>query len=741
MKKGAMDRPAHQAEQDVRTRDASTVDAFLEVAPDGTVTVYSGKVEFGTGIATALAQIVADELGVPFDRVRLVMGDTALTPDQGTTAGSKTVQIAGPLLRRSANAARLVLLERAAARLEVASDDLTIRDGVVRPVDGSAAAIPIGDLASRPFDRTIPDDAVTLGTSTRTVVGQPVPRVDLLAKLTGGEAYVHDVRLDGMLHGRVIRRHLRTMDGAGRIVAVDDAEARAMPGVVAVVRNGDFLGVVAETEWAAIQAAGSVEVTWAPADPLPARNGLHGRMRAQPTTDTSPLHRGEVDAALQSATQTMTATYTFPMQAHASMGPSCAVADVREDRATIYTSSQGVYGLRQALAPLLGLDEEWIRLVYREGAGCYGHNGADDVTADAALLSQTVGRPVRLQWMRRDEFAWEPKGPAMLIDMAAGLDGNGAIAAWDHTVWPPTHTARPGGQPGNLLAGQQVDPPMSPAVPRNAGGDRNAPTTYAFPNERVTMHWLPDAPLRPSAFRSLGGLHNTTANEMFLDEIAVATGVDPVTMRLRYLDDPRALAVVEAAAERAGWGSPLPAVDSLLTGRGFAYARYETAYAYVALVAEVAIDPRSGTARVTRVVVAHDCGLIINPDGVRNQIEGNVIQGVSRSLKEEVTWDDQAVTSLTWETYPILTFPEVPAIEIVLIDRPDEPPWGAGEPAICPVTAAIGNAIHAATGARLRDVPFTPHVSSPRWGQRPNLATRPAYGRVILNMVAGVAST
>jgi CO/xanthine dehydrogenase Mo-binding subunit len=360
------------------------------------------------------------------------------------------------------------------------------------------------------------------------------------------------------------------------------------------------------------------------------------------------------------------------------------------------------------LAPLLGLDEDRIRLVFREGAGCYGHNGADDVTADAALLSQAVARPVRLQWMRMDEFAWEPKGPAMLIDMAAGLDRDGAIAAWNHTVWTPTHSTRPGGQPGNLLAGQQVDPPMSPAVMRNVGGDRNAPTTYTFPNERVSMHWLANAPLRPSAFRSLGGLHNTTANEMFLDEIASATGVDPVALRLRYMDNPRAVDVVNAAAERSGWGTPLPAVNGLLTGRGFAYARYETVYTYVAIVAEVTVDPESGEVRVTRVVVAHDCGLIINPDGVRNQIEGNVIQGISRSLKEEVTWDDRAVTSLTWESYPILTFQEIPEIEIVLIDRPEEPPWGAGEPAICPVTAAIGNAIFAASGVRLRDVPFSP---------------------------------
>ncbi len=702
-----MSQAPHQTEQDVRRLDTIAVASFLELDSDGTVTIYSGKVELGTGIATALLQIVADELGVPIESIRIVMGDTALTPDQGTTAGSKTLQVAGPLLQRAAIAARRELLERAAERLEVDPRDLTIVDGVVRPIDGSTFAIPIGDLAGEPFSGTIPD-AAGPGERTSGVVGTSVPRVDLLAKLTGGRAYVHDVVLDGMLHGRVIRPYVRTMDGSGHVVAVDDGDALAMLGVVAVVRDGDFLGVVAEREEIAIRAAEALRVTWAVDPPLPSLDALHDRMRMADTIDTEPLHRGDVDAAMHASSRTLAATYRFPMQAHASMGPSCAVADVGDERATIYTSTQGVYGLRAALAPLLGMDEDRIRMIYREGAGCYGHNGADDVAADAALLSQAVGRPVRVQWMRRDEFAWEPKGPAMLIDMSAGLDAASNILAWQHTTWTPTHVARPGGQPGHLLAGQQVDPPMPEPQMRMGGGDRNAPTTYAFPNERVTMHWLPDAPLRPSAFRTLGGLHNTTANEMFLDEIAASIGEDPVALRLRLLPDSRAREVVSAAAERAGWGTPIDAPDGMLAGRGIAFARYEVEYTYVAMVADVLIDPDSGLVRVTRMVAAHDCGRIINPDGVRNQVEGNIIQGISRSLKEEVRWDDREITTLTWETYPILTLPEVPEIDIVLIDRPVEPPLGAGEPATCPVTAAIGNAIHDATGVWMRDVPFTP---------------------------------
>ncbi len=702
-----MANPAPQTEQDVRDRDTSQVASFVELTAEGDVIVYSGKVELGTGVATAIGQIVAAELRLPLERVRVVMGDTSRTPDQGTTSGSKTLQVAGPVLRHAAILAREELLERAASRLEVAPADLEIVDGIVRPVDGSPVTVSFAELAADPFTGTIPGDDWPSHLPVREPVGRSASRVDLLPKLTGGEAFIQDLRLEGMLHGRVIRPFVRTMTGAGRIAAIDDTAARAIPGVT-IVRNCDFLGVVAEREIDAIRAAEVIKVTWEPSDPLTSQPTLHDHMRAQPSTVTHPRDTGDIAAARSTAARTLSATFTFPMNAHASMGPSCAVADVRPDHATIHTSSQGIFALREALAPVLNMDEDSIRLIYREGAGCYGHNGADDVTADAALLSQAVCKPVRLQWMRRDEFAWEPKGPAMLIDMAATLDTSGAITSWEHITYTPTHSTRPGGQPGNLLAGQQIDPPVPPATHRAVGGDRNAPTTYTFPSERVTMHWLPDAPLRPSAVRSLGGLHNTTANEMFLDQIVTTTGVDPVEMRLRYLDDPRAIEVVNAVATRANWGTPIPAPDGLLAGRGFAYARYETRYTYVAMVADVTVNPATGEVRVTRVTVAHDCGQIINPDGVRNQIEGNIIQGISRSLKEEVTWNDHEVTSLTWETYNILTFPEIPEIDIILIDRPGTPPWGAGEPAICPVTAAIGNAIHDATGARLYDVPFTP---------------------------------
>ncbi len=700
-----MTQPTHPTAIDDRANlDPAMVDAFLEIAPDGSVTVYCGKVELGTGIATAMAQIVAGELDLPLDCVRAVMGDTGRTPDQGTTAGSKSVQVGGVTIRQAAATARRALLERAAERLDIAPDDLEMENGRILPVDRSGPGIALGDLAGEPLAIPIDPDIAPHPAAG----SESAARVDLLAKVTGDRAFVHDHVVPGMLHGRIVRPWVRTMAGAGRIADVDVETVSAMPGVVAVVREEDFLGVVAEREEEAVRAADALRdaVTWKKDAPLPSlaahRNAMQGEVAEVHTLDDS----GGVDAAFANATTTMWAKYVFPYVAHASLGPSCAVADVREDRATVWSATQGPYALRSSLAALLGMPAETVRVIHREGAGCYGHNGADDVAADAALLSRAVGRPVRVQWSRRDEFAWEPKSPAMSVEMVAGLDADGEIVAWSHDTWTPTHVTRPGGQPDKLLAGQEIG--FAPSVVRFGGGDRNAPLTYAIPEKRTTVHWVGSAPLRPSALRSLGGTHNTAANEWFLDEVANQTGVDPLALRLKLLDDPRAVAVVEAAAERAGWGTPVPEVDGQLTGRGIAFVQYELDHAYVATVAEVAVDPASGKVRVTRVVVAHDCGRIVNPDGVRAQVEGNVIQGVSRALKEAVTWDKRKVTSLTWAEYPILTFPEAPEIEVVLIDRPEESSMGAGEPAICTVPAAIGNAIFDATGARLRKLPFEP---------------------------------
>jgi nicotinate dehydrogenase subunit B len=700
-------------------RDISgeTVDSWLAIDPNGYVTVYSGKVELGTGVRTALAQIVADELDVPFDRVSLIMGDTRLTPDEGGTTGSKTLQNAGPRLRQVAAEARLVLLTRAAKRLGVPADQLQIHDGVVSARGDATMSVSFGELVAEPFRRQVAGGAPLKSPAQYRLVGQSIPRVDLLAKMTGGEAFVHDLRLDGMLHGRVVRPHTRTMNGVGgaAVLHVDDSALRGLPGLVAVVRNGSFVGVVAEREEDAVRAAAQLRVTWSQPELLPDQSQLYALMPQMPCQSVEVARSGEIDGALEAAARTLEATYEFASQAHASMAPSCAVADVRPDGAAVYSSSQNVFALRAALAPILGLAVEQVRVIHKEGGGCYGHNGADDVSADAAVLSQAVGRPVRVQWGRADEFAWEPKGPAMVSRVRGGLDAEGNVIAWDYEVWTPTHSTRPGGEPAGVLAGELVDPPAPPASVRRAGGDRNAPHTYAFPHNRVTAHWIATPPLRPGSLRSLGGMANTTANESFLDELAAAAGADPVEFRLRHLTDPRAIAVIRRAADAAAWttrpagpGETRMSAGKPLTGQGMAFARYEAEYAYAAVVAAVTVDPGSGVVRVHRVVVAHDCGLIVNPDGLRNQIEGNVIQGVSRALKEEVTFDRTQVTSLDWSTYHILTFEEFPRIEVELINRPEEPSWGAGEPAICPMAAAIGNAIFDATGARLRTVPFTP---------------------------------
>jgi len=686
---------------------SASLDAWLAVGADGTVTVFCGKVELGTGVETALAQIVAEELDVPLARVTMVLGDTWRTPNQGPTVGSKTIQQGGPQLRQAAAAARQALLELAGLRLGADIDRLVVRDGVVT-IDGAPARrVTYGELiGGRRFNREVSARVAVKTPDRYRIVGTAVSRVDIPAKVRGAHVYVQNVRVAGMLHGRVVRPPAV----GGTLAGVDEASLRDIPGARVVVR-GNFVGVVAEREELAIRAARELRVTWNDGAGLSETGDVYEAIRATPTTDRVVRSKGDVTAALAAAADVRRATYQTPFQMHASIGPSCAVADVRPGQVTIWSGTQGAWALRDAIAQVLGVPREGVRVIWVEASGCYGHNGADDAAADAALLSQAVGRPVRVQWMRHDEHGWEPKGPAMVIDVRAALDAAGAVVAWDYAVRTPTHSTRPGGEGGNLLAGQLVG-----LRPRTGfvGGDRNADHPYVFPNDRVTVRWQSTSLLRPSALRGLGAPQNVYANESFMDELAAAAQADPVEFRLRHLKDPRATAVIEAAAKLARWTprpSPAPraAADGIARGRGIAYARYENQNAYVAVVTEVAVNRQSGAVRVSRVWVAHDCGLVINPDGVRNQIEGNVVQTISRALKEEVGFDRRGVTSLDWSSYRILTFSEVPeAVEITLIDRRDQPAVGAGEPAACPVPAAIANAIFDATGARVRTMPFTP---------------------------------
>jgi len=685
---------------------ARGLDAWLAVGADGAVTLFTGKVELGTGVATALSQIVAEELDVRVERVSVIQGDTERTPDQGYTVGSKTIQQGGPPIRQAAADARRTLLSLAAARLSVAPEQLAIDAGTVSVNGDGSRRVTFAELiGGRRFERAVDKTAAAKRPSEYRVVGKPVARVDIPGKVTGAASYVHDLRLPGMLHGRVVRP---PTIGA-TVERIDESSLADAPGNVRIVREGNFVGVVAEREEQAIRAAQSLKIAWNESPRLPDMTELYRELRAAHTTDKALSSRGDVAAALAGASKTITAAYEWPFQMHASMGPSCAVAHVTDERATVWCASQGVFGLRDSLARLLKRPAERVHLIFAEAAGCYGHNGADDVAADAALLSRAVGRPVRVQWMRHDEHGWEPKGPAMVMQARGGLDSGGGVVAWEYDVWTPTHSTRPRAEAGNTLAGQLMGLPIKAGL---TGGDRNARHGYEFPAERVTVHWLAESPLRVSALRGLGAPQNTFANESFVDELAAAGGVDPVEFRLRHLRDPRAIEVVRAVAKFAAW-QPRKAPEArgqngVARGRGFAYAQYENENAYAAMVADVEVDRRTGAIRVRRVFVAHDCGLIVNPDGVRNQIEGNVVQTLSRTLKEEVRFDRGRVTSLDWQSYPLLRFSEVPeAIEIALIDRPDRPSVGAGEPAACPVPAAVANAVFDATGARLRRVPFT----------------------------------
>jgi CO/xanthine dehydrogenase Mo-binding subunit len=694
----ASDKNAEEQRRSVWGAASAQLDDWIAIEPDGIVVARSGKVELGTGVRTALAQIVAEELDVPLERVRMEMGDTARTPNEGYTAGSKTIHLGGVALRNAAAEARLALLECAAERLNVAVDALTVREGAVIVAGEPERSLSFADLmGGRRFNRAVTGTAPRKSPDDYHVVGTAVPRRDLLEKFTGRAPFVHNLRLPGMIHARVVRSPsqmamLETLDDS----AVRDAQ---------VVRRGSFVAVVAEREYDAVRAVRQLKVTWGHAIPLPPMDDLYDWLQRQPTRDQVASEQGDVAAALDGAATRLEATYHQPFQAHASIGPSCAVAELRDGTLMVWCSSQGVYPLRATLADLVSLPLERVHVIFLDASGCYGHNGADEVAADAAVLAcEFAGRPVRVQWSREDEFAWEPKGPAMVMKQRAGLNERGEIVAWQNEVWSPTHGRRPR-KALDFVAGQLMHGPgeQSP-VSFYLGGDRNAATNYTLPNSRVLMHWLAEAPLRSSSLRSLGATGNTFANESFMDELAATAGADPLAFRLRHLDDPRARAVLLAATERAGWGAEMPPGE----GMGLAFARYENDEAYVATVVHARVDAATGAVRLLRVVVAHDCGLIINPDGLRNQIEGNIIQGASRALKEEVRYAGAEITSLDWSTYPILTFSEIPEIEIVLIDHPDEKAVGAGEPTTITMAPAIANAIYAATGARIRQAPFTP---------------------------------
>ncbi|MGD0598733.1 MAG: molybdopterin cofactor-binding domain-containing protein [Terriglobales bacterium] len=703
---------------ETKTVALDDVDAFLAIDPTGSVTLYSGKVDLGTGIGTALTQIVAEELDVPFARVHVIEGDTALTPAQGKTWGSLSIQNGGMQIRQAAATARHALLQEAAKRLGVPVEDLvveqTTEEGTVRS-RSSGKQVTYGELiGGKTFSLKLDKQAPLKDPATYKIVGQPVPRFDIPEKMTGQFTYMQDFKVPGMLHGRVVRP---AAIGA-TLLNVDESSVKDVPGLVKVVRQGNFLGVVAESEWGAIRAAQKLKATWSNWEGLPEQSKLWEHVRGTKVNkDDVTSNVGNAEPALGQAAKRLSATYDFAIHTHGSIGPSCAVAEIKDGKLTCWSSSQGTHDLRQQFAAMLSMPDTDVRAIYVEGSGCYGRNGHEDAAADAVLLARAVERPVRVQWMRDDEHGWDPKGPPTLMDLQAGLDANGNVVAWYSQVYVPESAT--GSVNVKLVAAELAGLPHETGmVPGNI--IQNTAIPYTFPNVRTVAHRLAETPFRPSWIRAPGRMQNTFGNESFMDELAAAVGADPLEFRLRYLNDPRGVELLKRLASFAQWQSrsssgraspdrtPKQKGGDVATGRGLTYIKYELARTYVGAVADVEVNRKSGEIRVKHFAVVQDCGQIINPDGVKNQVEGNVTQTVSRVLKEEVTFDRSRVTSLNWASYPILTFPEMPDVDIELIDRPAEKPWGVGEPSAAVVPSAISNAVFDAVGVRLRSVPFTP---------------------------------
>jgi nicotinate dehydrogenase subunit B len=695
--------------QDVKPVALTEVDSFLAIDRSGVVTLYTGKVDVGTGIATALRQMVADELDVPLNLTKLVQGDTALTPDQGKTWGSLSIQIGGMQLRNAAATAKAALLEEAAKRLGAKKEDLKVVDGVV---SAGNKRVSYGELVggksfALKLDHAKP--AASKDPKDYKLVGKPVPRVDIPDKVTGRFTYVHDFRVPGMLHGRVVRP---PAIGAS-LDNVDEASIKDVAGVFKVVRQGNFLGVVAESEWGAIKAAEKLKASWSKSQTLPEAAKLWDEVRASKVVkDEATMNVGNTAEAMsQTGAKALKATYDFAIHTHGSIGPSCAVAEFKDGKLTSWSASQATHDLRKQLATMFGTPVESVRCIYIEGSGCYGRNGQEDAAADAALLAKAVGRPVRVQWSRADEHGWDPKGPPTLVDLRAAMDGTGMVTGWESEFFIPQQTA--GSFLVPLVAATLAGMPAGDDI---APGNifQNSAIPYKFANVKTVCRRLASTPFRPSWIRTPGRMQNTYANECFVDELAAAANADPVEFRLKYLDpnDKRGLEVLNRAAALAKWDKrPSPRRDQrgeVASGRGVAYCKYELTRTYIAAVAEVEVKRSTGDIRVTKFYLAHDCGQIINPDGLRNQLDGNVIQTLSRTLIEELKYDRSAVTSLDWASYPILRFPQVPELVYDLIDRPNERPWGAGEPAAAVVPSAISNAVFDALGVRLRSVPFTP---------------------------------
>lgn len=692
-------------------RNNKRLEGWVRLEQDETVTIFTGKAELGQGILTALAQIAAEELDAAFEKIRMVGADTSQGPDEQYTFGSQSVEQSGSAIRAACAEARGILVAAAARRFVARPEDLQIGAGIIASPDGKratfwevASADPgllRGDIAAATAPKKPNDNSI---------VGKSVNRIDLPAKLTGARSYVQDMRLPGMVFARVVRP---PRYGA-KLVSFDDAAVRSLPGVVAVVRDGNFLAVAAKREEQAVAARNALAsaARWSDdAVLLPDIADLRGelqRLRAE----TIVVGTAGQSEPVPDQTKRVSAEYVRSYLSHGSIGPSCAVAWLRDGRMTVWSHTQGVFPLRGDLAKVLGMPNAQVDVVHMPGAGCYGHNGAVDVALDAALVARAVaGAPVKLQWMRDDEFAWSPLGPGMAMRVEGSLASDGKIVDWSYDVWSNSHAMRPGQAGGvNLLAAWDLSTPFAkspaPHIPQPFGdGDRNALPSYELPRKEIRNHLLLDTPVRNGSFRTLGSHGNIFAIESFMDELADAAGSDPLAFRLAHLRDPRARAVLQAAADKAGW-TPGKKGDGR-HGRGIAYCRYKSIGMYAAVVVDVEVDRKTGAVKVPRVVIAADIGRVVNPDGAKNQLEGGIVQAVSLTLMEQVVFDRREITSRDWSGYPILRFSEVPSIEIVLMDRSD-PSLGAGEGSLPPTSAALANAFAHATGRRLRALPMTP---------------------------------
>jgi nicotinate dehydrogenase subunit B len=684
---------------------APYLDAWIRIDADGKISVFTGKAELGQGIKTAILQVAAEELKVEPSQIQLITADTNLTADEQYTAGSHSLQDSGTAVRNAAAQVREILLGKAAERLGLAADQLQVARGNITAKDGRS--FEYGQLVAGNVLHVEAQSTSALTPPSRfTQMGKALPRIDIPAKVTGGAAYIQDMRLPGMRHARVVR----PPSSGAALLSADTTAVSGMPGVLCVIRDGNYLAVVAREEFQAVQAMRSLArlARWQEQPRLPPQSQLESFLVGLDADDAVVIEQRATVAAAGS--RTLEAKFTRAYQCHGSIGPSCALAWFDQGTLTVWTHTQGVFPDRSAIAEMLHMPEDAVRCIHVEGSGCYGHNGADDAAADAALLARALpGTPVRVQWMREQEHTDEPYGPAMVAHASAVINAEGLIEDWHYELWSNSHGTRPGTAaallPARLLSAPFTPKPSKVQITPEGSGDRNAIPMYSFANKKVIWHFLRDMPLRVSSLRSLGAYMNVFSIESFMDEVAAAAHIDPVEFRLRHLDDPRAREVVMLAAQQFGWGKRFIAPNH---GVGFAFARYKNLASYCAVACEVAVEPDTGDIRLVHATAAIDSGEIVNPDGIRNQTEGGILQSMSWTLFEAVEFNETRVTTVDWATYPVLRFAHVPdSVQVHVIPRPGQPFLGAGEAAQGPAAGALSNAVANAIGARVRDIPFT----------------------------------